>query len=643
MLSLKSLALGFATVTMGLAASDAQHRPEVIERGKKATAFVQVVTSEGRATGSGFCIDRSGLFITNAHVVEGAADGQGQVWLVVDIGRKSQRRLRSRVLKADPAFDLALLRVDGGGDLTSLELGEDDSLIETTPVITFGFPFGEKLKVGEEAYPEITVIASRITSLRQAKGRLEFIQVDNQLNPGNSGGPVLDETGRLIGVAVATVRGAGINLAISVGRLSEFLRAPILVFNPPPLTYKERTRPVTWTVKLQPSRPGAPLPERLAVEVTIINGVEKPKVYQGQPAGPESFQVKVTPVSHDRSQNVDLAARFPSGLVAQVQVPDRDVIVGRQKLPLSDLQALFAGPPPRAVTRRNETVIGPISGLGKATIPNGKKKVTVNLNDAALIQVAPLAPPPVVQAVEALVKAKQDDKVLATVVRRAELGDAPAQYAIALRLGRDIIIVPVPPPAAAPRSVNRPALRSMNRASPGPANRGPRNPAVARKDRVYLCDLQETHSFVGFGALGKNGDLGYDPGVGIGNPVGGDRRIIVRGVPAKKGLSMHSTAPPAGPGFSFARYQLDGKYRCFHSAAAANDSIAAMTRGMLDTPMTFSVVGDGRLLWRSGPIQRPGESQPCIVDVTGVRQLEVRVTHSSGGATHAVWVDPYVQ
>src|SRR5262249_45959138 len=149
-------------------------------------------------------------------------------------------------------------------------------------------------------------------------------------------------------------------------------------------------------------------------------------------------------------------------------------------------------PPPRAVTRRGEAVIGSISGLGKVSILNGKKKVTVRLNDAALIQVAPLAPPPVVQAVEALVQAKQDDKVLATVGRRAELGDAPAQYAIALRLGRDVIIVPAPAPAPPPRSVNRPAQR--------PVNRGPRNlTGLTERTPVYLCNLRETQSSVGFG------------------------------------------------------------------------------------------------------------------------------------------------
>jgi WD40 repeat protein len=154
----------------------------------------------------------------------------------------------------------------------------------------------------------------------------------------------------------------------------------------------------------------------------------------------------------------------------------------------------------------------------------------------------------------------------------------------------------------------------------------------ASSSTVYLCNLQETRSSIGFGALGKNGDLGYDPG-------NGDRRIIVKGVLAKKGLSMHATAR----GFSFARYQLDGKYTSFHSVAAANDSVRVSSRGMAATPMIFSVVGDGRELWKSRPIQRPGESQPCTVNVTGVRQLEVRVYCDEQGVAHAVWVDPHVQ
>jgi S1-C subfamily serine protease len=450
MASLKSLALSIVIVVMGPAACEAQHSPEVIERGKRATAFVEIVTSEGRSSGSGFCIDRSGLFITNAHVVDRATDGRGQVWLVVDIGRKSKRRLRSKVLKTDFAFDLALLQVDGGVDLTPLEVGTEDALIETMPIITLGFPFGTMLKAEGDAYPEITIISSRITSLRRSEERLRYIQFDGQLNPGNSGGPVLDEAGRVVGVAVATVQGSAINMAVPVGRLSEFLTAPILVFNPPPLHYKNRGNSVTWTVKVLPSKPGASLPEKLSVVVTIANEVDKVRSFPGKQVSDGSFQVSVKPVSHDTSRKIDLVVRLPNGQAFPVQVLDRDLTIGRQKVLLSDLQVLFAGTPPRALTRRGPMLNGPIDGLGNVSVSVGmsKKKRIINLTDASRIEVHPQDPAPDVQAIGALVQLKQGPKVLATVARRIELvgvPSAPAPKAIAIRIGDDIFILPILP------------------------------------------------------------------------------------------------------------------------------------------------------------------------------------------------------
>ena len=182
----------FATIAVsfvlfGSAPVQAQHKPEVIERGKKATALVEVATSQGGATGSAFCIDKSGLFITNAHVVRNASQAKSAVHVVVDIGLKTQRSIVAKVLRADDGLDLALLKSDANSGLTALELGKDDSLLETAPVITFGFPFGRNTTVRGETYPDITVLPSHITSLRRDNGRLEGVQFDGQLNPGNSG------------------------------------------------------------------------------------------------------------------------------------------------------------------------------------------------------------------------------------------------------------------------------------------------------------------------------------------------------------------------------------------------------------------------------------------------------------------------
>lgn len=82
-------------------------------------------------SGSGFCIDKSGLFITNSHVVRRAGQGKDDVRLVVDIGLKTQRSIRAKVLRTDDGLDLALLKVDADAGLSALELGKEDSLVET--------------------------------------------------------------------------------------------------------------------------------------------------------------------------------------------------------------------------------------------------------------------------------------------------------------------------------------------------------------------------------------------------------------------------------------------------------------------------------------------------------------------------------
>ncbi len=434
-------AFSVLTLAVGTIPCIAGHSLEVIERSKKATALVEVVTAEGAASGSAFCIDRSGLFITNAHVVRGGTS----VRLIIEIGQKSQRRLRARVLRADDERDLALLQADGDAGLTPLELGRDDTLRETAPIFTFGFPFGKRLRVGDEAYPDITVISSRITALRRDKGQLEGIQFDNQLNPGNSGGPVVDEVGRVVGVAVATVPGAAINLAIPVGRLSEFLGSPGLVFDPPPLAYKDRSRPVSWTIRVQPPTPSARLPEKLSVTVTIANAIGAPRSFTAQPIGDGVFRVKVTPVPHDPDLRVHLDVRFPDGRAVPVEVKDRTVSVGGTRFLLSDLQTLLGGPVPRVFSRRGATAVGPIAGLGKTRIPVGKKSVTVDLDAASQIFVRPLDAPPTVRAIEALVEARQGTKVLATVLKRADFSDVPAPNAVAVRVGRGVVILPVNP------------------------------------------------------------------------------------------------------------------------------------------------------------------------------------------------------
>jgi S1-C subfamily serine protease len=139
--------------------------------------------STGSNMGSGFAVGRD-LVLTNRHVVEGRAGG----W--VDLVQGGRRVTRARVEKVfDGAFDLALLRTEHPLEVVPLELARDLPAIGTE-VLIIGSPVGL----------EGSITGGLVSQLRPLS-RASYIQVDAALNPGNSGGPVFDRLGRVIGMA----------------------------------------------------------------------------------------------------------------------------------------------------------------------------------------------------------------------------------------------------------------------------------------------------------------------------------------------------------------------------------------------------------------------------------------------------------
>jgi hypothetical protein len=428
--SSRTIALLF--ILCGSELGAARIEPEVVERGKKATALVEVSGIQGETWGSAFCVEKSGLFITNAHVVTGADGKVGRIRLVVDCGLATQRILPAKVLRHDDEIDLALLQVNADSGLIPLELGQDAGLVELAEVTTFGFPFGRMPAVGRAEYPDITVLPSRITSLRRDQGRLAAVQFDNQLNPGNSGGPVLDGSGKVVAVARATVRGAALNVAIPVGRLAEFLIAPGLAFAPPPLAYDDRARPVTWTIRVQPSTPSSKLPEKLSVAVTVNDGASEPRRYTAQPAGAGVFTATIIPVPLDPERMVQLNVwdNAPRRFRFQVFVKDDDVTVGSKTFRLSDLSFLYGGPSPRVQTWRGDVVSGPIRGLTQGVKVLDRKSVAIDLEQAIDLHVLRTSNAlKRVESIEAVVEVKQGTKVLATAREQTKLTVATANVA----------------------------------------------------------------------------------------------------------------------------------------------------------------------------------------------------------------------
>ena len=142
-----------------------------------------------RALGSGFVIDKAGHIVTNYHVIEGARS--------VEVSFSNNESMKAKIVGADPSTDVAVLQVDAHARaLTPLRLGNSDAVRVGDPVIAIGNPFGLERTV-------TTGIVSALQRVIQAPNDYSIdhvIQTDAALNKGNSGGPLLDASGEVIGV-----------------------------------------------------------------------------------------------------------------------------------------------------------------------------------------------------------------------------------------------------------------------------------------------------------------------------------------------------------------------------------------------------------------------------------------------------------
>jgi S1-C subfamily serine protease len=154
-------------------------------------------------TGSGFVIEKNGIILTNHHVVHQAEE------IVVMFPEGNE--LKGTVIGADPATDLAMLKVEIEG-LEPLLFANSDHLQAGQIAIAIGNPLGFQYTV------TTGVVSAMGRTLRSQSGRLidDVIQTDAAINPGSSGGPLLDSNGRVIGVNTAIIKQAqGICFAVS--------------------------------------------------------------------------------------------------------------------------------------------------------------------------------------------------------------------------------------------------------------------------------------------------------------------------------------------------------------------------------------------------------------------------------------------
>ena len=404
--------------------------PELLQAGKKATVLVEMsVAMHRKGYASAFCIDASGIFITNAHVTDSAVNGK--LTLVLNPGEKDQQVLQATVLRSDKTMDLGVMKAASTGPIPVLEVGSDDGLVETMPLTAFGFPFGEALSMDKATYPAISVNGGRITSLRKKNGELELIQVDAALNPGNSGGPVLDNQGRIIGIVQAGVPGSGVNFVIPVRRLQKFLEKPEVALTPTSIPYDQRHAEREFSVSvISLARPRP----KFSVTLSLMAGGDTRNFVAQSAAGSDTYTFKAIPVPAETgAKMVQITATYSTGSVT-ARLPDRSVSVAGKPMQLSAIRHISrsAGAttqPVQLTLADGQTATGPVTGLEAVKANVGEVLMTLDLTKASEVSIDDLSKPVGALSYTITVKLAGKDQTLATAQGSVELAGAPVRPA----------------------------------------------------------------------------------------------------------------------------------------------------------------------------------------------------------------------
>jgi S1-C subfamily serine protease len=202
--------------------------PEVVARVKKATVriLVEKPGKKGISSGSGFVEKETRMVLTNAHVVgmKSISDREPVINLIVNSGGDGgeEYRLDGEVVAVDAENDLAVIRplLLEVGKRTPVPEGlvvpKTSNVTELQRLFVFGFPLGDALG------PEISVRPTQVTSLRHEAGKPR-IQVEGGMTFGNSGGPVVDVKGNVVGVAVSGILNANINFCVPAEMVQQIL------------------------------------------------------------------------------------------------------------------------------------------------------------------------------------------------------------------------------------------------------------------------------------------------------------------------------------------------------------------------------------------------------------------------------------
>lgn len=358
---------------------------EQVNQAKSATAILL----NGERSGTAFCVSESGLFITNHHVI--ANRDASALAMVIDPAGKDEKKYPVQVIRKFEKEDLAIVKVELDRKVPALKIGDDSALFETQQLIAFGYPFGQMLATKENDYPAISVNIGRVTALRRKDGVLDAIQLDAQVNPGNSGGPVLDDKGNVVGIVRSGVPGSGVNFAIPISALKRVYNTPVLTVTPPAVTFAKRFDPAEFVIAVDWLAAPAGEPA-INLEITSGGVTRKIAAVKGVDQKYRASLTPLVPPIPGQKPKCQITIEFETGRVAGT-IESFNLTLPGQTKPLAEVSTIKRVAAGTGFTVDDQPA-GELPELIKLNVDMGGNVMTVDARAAKRIDIIPPANDP---------------------------------------------------------------------------------------------------------------------------------------------------------------------------------------------------------------------------------------------------------
>jgi hypothetical protein len=274
-----------------------------------------------------FCVHPAGLFLTSYSNAPGDS-----AQIIIHPGSQNQQTFNAPVVRADKDAGLALIWAPAASNLSALPIGSPTDLADAVDVVACGLPprITAAAAFGTIASPNLVIKSGKVASSDKLLGNYFRVSV----NPGGSGGPVLDSRGRVIGMVAG--EGSDGPLAIRCDHLQQFLTGPVLVTGIPPITVETMHQPLEFeamVVDLFPKAKPAPFDLELVVQA---DGDKEQRYKMTIKDG--LYRVTAVPLPAPREKpRFDITVAFPDGTVVGT-ITEQTVQVDGKACPLSSLR-----------------------------------------------------------------------------------------------------------------------------------------------------------------------------------------------------------------------------------------------------------------------------------------------------------------